>query len=197
VAQLPMPLGPAAPELLWLGHRWELLASPEGQVSAWLPVLPGMNELGLELSRGPKLEPFQSYVHLSRAETTGTDDLIVIAGWKPGSARLDLRVTDPSGEACDSSNRRTRLGGLRLRDDPEGPGPHVFVLPHAASGEYQVSLLCGRLAEGQAVPVQALALLFAGTTREERFDLSGVVGRCDEVTDLGSVEVAGRLPGPR
>ncbi len=197
VAQVPVSATGAAPELLWLGHRWELLASPDGRVSAWLPVLPGTNELELELARGPRVEPLRAAVRLSRAETTGADDLIIIAGWKPGRARLDLRVTDPSGEACDSSNRRTRLGGLRLRDDPEGPGPHVFVLPHAASGEYQVSLLCGRLAAGQAVPVQVLALLFAGTPREERFDLSGVVGRCDEVTDLGSVQVAGRLPGPR
>jgi hypothetical protein len=197
VAQLPAQPGETVPELLWLGHRWDLLPSPDGRVFAWLPVLPGTNELGLELSRGSRAEALRASVRLSRAEATGADDLIVVAGWKPGHTRLDLRVTDPSGEACDSSNRRTRLGGLRLRDDPEGPGPHVFVLPHAASGEYQVSILCGRLAAGEAVPVQVLALLFAGTSREERFDLSGVVGRCDEVTDLGSVQVAGRLPGPR
>jgi uncharacterized protein YfaP (DUF2135 family) len=197
VAQVPVTARDAAAELLWLGHRWALLPSAEGRVSAWLPVLPGANELGLELSRGPKEDALRASVRLNRAEATGADDLIIVAGWQPGRARLDLRVTDPSGEACDSSNRRTRLGGLRLRDDPEGPGPHVFVLPHAASGEYQVSLLCGRLAAGEAAPVQVLALLYAGTSREERFDLSGVVGRCDEVTDLGSVQVAGRLAGPR
>lgn len=197
VAQLPLSVGDAPPELLWLGHRWALLPSADGRVSAWLPVLPGSNELGLEQARGPREDALRASVRLNRAEATGADDSIIVAGWRPGRARLDLRVTDPSGEACNSSNRRTRLGGLRLRDDPEGPGPHVFVLPHAASGEYQVSLLCGRLAAGETVPVQVLALLYAGTAREEHFDLSGVVGRCDEVTNLGSVQVAGRLSGPR
>jgi hypothetical protein len=108
-------------------------------------------------------------------------------------ARLDLQVRDPDGESTDSSSRRSRLGGLRLRDDPESPGPHAFLLEHAIPGTYRVSLLCGRLPKGVAVPIQAIALVFPGTVEEQRFDLSGVVTRCDEVTELGTILVAGAL----
>ncbi|MHB1571949.1 MAG: hypothetical protein ACYC0H_22460, partial [Solirubrobacteraceae bacterium] len=70
---------------------------------------------------------------------------------------------------------------------PESPGPHVFLLPRALSGEYRVSIECGRLPPGHQVRVEALAVHYGGTDREERLDLSGVVGRCDESTSLGSV----------
>ncbi len=187
--------GTGSAALLWLGRRWPIPVSAEGLADAWLPLVPGENALAVEAGSSPEGIP-QSGVKLWRSAAGGGEDMIVVAGWPASGARLDLRVTDPSGEACDASNRRSRLGGVRLRDDPEGPGPHVFVLPHAAAGEYQVSVLCGRLAPGQAVPVQLLVLLFPGTPREERYDLSGVVGRCDEDTDLGRIEVAGRIGGP-
>ncbi len=187
--------GPAA--LLWLGRRWDLSPAPDGRLDVWLPLLAGRNLFGIAV--GPEGArtggAAEASVRLFRTRAAG-DDLIVVAGWRPSGARLDLRVTDPSGEACDASSRRTELGGVRLRDDPESPGPHVFLLPRAVPGEYRVSILCGRLAPGQAVPVQALALLFPGTAREERIDLGGVVGRCDEVTDLGRVQVTGRIAGP-
>ncbi|MHB8419842.1 MAG: hypothetical protein ACYDCL_17340 [Myxococcales bacterium] len=195
VASVP---GADLPRLDWLGAAWELSPSAAGRVSLWLPLVPGWNELSLSSGAAGARRAAPARVRLWRELAPGeSEDLLIVAGWAPGAARLDLRVTDPSGEGCDSSNRRTRLGGLRVRDDPEAPGPHVFVLPRAAAGEYHVSLLCGRLAPGAFVPVHAFAVLFPGTPREERFDLSGVVGRCDIETDLGTVEVIGRLQGAR
>ncbi len=178
----------------WLGWGWPLLPSPSGRIDVWLPLLRGWNDLAVTTRGKGKRETASTRVW-REAAASQSDELLIIAGWPAGLARLDLRVIDPSGESCDASNRRTRMGGLRLRDDPEAPGPHVFVLPRAEAGEYHVSLLCGRLAPGVFVPVHAVALLFPGTPREERFDLSGVVGRCDVETDLGTVEVVGRLPG--
>lgn len=174
-------------DLLWLGRRWGLLPAA-GSLSAWLPLVPGLNRFVVEGGGA------HASVQLERPGEG--PDLVVVAGWPAVGARLDLRVSDPFGEPCDAGQRQTRQGGVRLRDDPESPGPHVFVLPRASAGEYQISILCGRLATGFAVPIQATVLLHPGTSREERFDLAGVVSRCDEVTEIGSVQVAGRLPSP-
>jgi hypothetical protein len=133
----------------------------------------------------------ESAVHLIGAGEP--PDLVVVAGWEPLGARLDLQIHDPNGESTDSGARRSRLGGTRLRDDPESPGPHSFYLSHAIPGTYRVSVLCGRLSPGVTVPVQAVALVFPGTLQEQRIDLSGVVTRCDEVTELGTILVAGAV----
>ncbi len=170
--------------LLWLSHRFELVASAEGRVSVWLPVFQGKNAVEVVSDSGEGRAAVQ---FLGRMESP---DLVVVAGWAPVGARLDLRVVDPQGEACDSKNRVTTAGGLRLRDDPESPGPHVFLVPHARSGEYRVSVACGRLPEGGAVNVSAFAILFPGRPQEERVELSAVVTRCDELTELGTVRVA-------
>ncbi len=171
--------GPAA--LLWADRSWPLAVDRHGRVAVWLPLFPGANPIGV--ARGGE----RAWVDLvGRAQGP---DLVVVAGWPAAGARLDLRVVDPSGEAIDSSNRSARSGALRLRDDPEAPGPHVFLLRRATPGEYRVSIECGRLPPGLQLSVQALAILFPGTEREERIDLGGSVGRCDESTQLGSVNL--------
>ena len=172
--------------LLWLSHRFELLATPQGVVSLWLPVLEGKNALEVVSESG---EGHAAVQILGRS----SPDLIVVAGWPAVGARFDLRVVDPVGEACDSKNRVTEAGGVRLRDDPESPGPHVFVLPHAQSGEYRISLLCGRMPERGAVGVSAFAILFPGRPEEERIELFTEITRCDDVTELGTI----RVPPPR
>jgi len=176
--------GGEGPSLIWLGRSW-WLPRGSGRVAQWLPVLPGDNAIAVRSGE------FEAAVHLIGAGRA--PDLVVVAGWAPVGARLDLQVRDPDGESTDSSARRSRLGGLRLRADPESPGPHAFLLAHAIPGTYRVSLLCGRLPKGVVVPIQAVALIFPGTLQEQRIDLSGVVTRCDEVTELGTILVAGAL----
>jgi hypothetical protein len=118
-------------------------------------------------------------------------DLAIVAAWEPG-ARFDLRVTDPAGEVCDSANRTTLHGGVRLRDDPEAPGPHAFEVVHGEVGDYRVALACGRLPAGKSMRVRVLAYLLPGTVAEEQRELSTVATRCDEVTELGVVHLVGR-----
>jgi len=172
------------PALVWLGRSWWLPRGAE-RIGIWLPVLPGDNPIAVRAGEG------EAAIHLIGAGEA--PDLVVVAGWEPLGARLDLQIRDPEGESTDSSARRSRLGGTRLRDDPESPGPHAYYMAHAVPGTYRVSLLCGRLPPGVTVPVQAVALVFPGTVQEQRFDLSGVVTRCDEVTELGTILVAGAL----
>ena len=173
--------------LLWLSHRFELMASPQGRVSAWLPVLEGRNAVEIT-SDGA-----EGHVAVQLLGKVDSPDLIVAAGWPAVGARLDLRVVDPDGEACDSKNRITQAGGIRLRDDPESPGPHVFVLPHVQSGEYRIAVACGRMPARGSVEVSAFALLFPGRPEEERIELRAEVTRCDELTELGTI----RVPPPR
>jgi hypothetical protein len=173
--------------LLWLSHRFELTASTQGLVSAWLPVLEGKNAVEVVSDSG---EGHAAVQVLGRGSSP---DLIIAAGWPVVGARLDLRVVDPDGEACDSKNRTTQAGGVRLRDDPETSGPHVFVQQRAQSGDYRIAVACGRLPERGVVAVSAFAVLFPGRPEEERIELSAKVTRCDEVTELGTV----RVPPPR
>lgn len=176
--------------LNWLGLAWPLWPNEAGRAGVFLPLLPPRSTFEVE----------QAGVGSGAVQVVSTaraPDLVVVASWEPG-ARFDLKVTDPSGEACDAANRRTAHGGVRLRDDPEAPGPHVFLLPRAQAGDYRVALVCGRLpslAGLAGARVHAFALLQPGTPNEERRDLSTVILRCDEVAQLGVVELSGR--GPR
>lgn len=171
-------------DLTWLGWKWLLWPNQTGRAGAYLPVLPQRNLFEVEqLGRGR-----------SAVQVLGVGpgpDLIVAAAWDPG-ARLDLRVIGPDGEPCDSSNRRTQTGGIRLRDDPEAPGPHVYELLHGRVGSYRIEIACGRLPAGRIVRVKALAVLQPGTSGDERREFSTVVARCDEVTVLGTLDLAGR-----
>jgi hypothetical protein len=177
--------GPSS--LVWLSHRFHLTSSPPGRVSAWLPVLEGRNVVEVVSDSGDG----RAAVRFDGKRPS--PDLIIAAGWPVVGARLDLRVTDPDGEACDSKNRTTESGGIRLRDDPESSGPHVFITPRARSGEYRVSVACGRLPDHGWVEVSAFAILFPGRPEEERIELSAAVVRCDEITELGTI----RVPPPR
>jgi hypothetical protein len=171
-------------DLTWLGWKWLLWPNQTGRAGAYLPVLPQRNLFEVEQpGRG------RSAVQLLGVGTG--PDLIVAASWDPG-ARLDLRVIGPDGEPCDSSNRRTQTGGIRLRDDPEAPGPHVYELLHGRVGSYRIEIACGRLPPGRIVRVKAHAELQPGTPADERREFSTVIARCDEVTVLGTVDLAGR-----
>jgi hypothetical protein len=176
---------PDAPvELFWQGWSWLLWPNQAGRAGAFLPILPRSNLF--EVEQAGRGKAAVQLLGVGRGP-----DLVLAADWDPG-ARLDLRVVGPDGEPCDSSNRRTQAGGVRLRDDPEAPGPHVFELPEGVIGEYRVEIVCGRLPASHSVRVRALALLQVGTPAEERRELSTVITRCDEVAVLGTVELIGR-----
>jgi len=171
-------------DLAWLGWKWSLWPNQAGRAGVYLPVLPQRNVYEVE-------QAGRGRASVQLLGVGPGPDLVVAAGWDPG-ARLDLRIIGPDGEPCDSSNRRTQAGGVRLRDDPEAPGPHVFELPHGRVGSYRIEIACGRLPARRLVRVKALALLQPGTAAAERRELSAVITRCDEVTVLGTVDLIGR-----
>lgn len=170
--------------LSWFGVSWLLWPNEIGRAGVYLPLL--SNRTTFEVD-----QPGRGSATAQVLETGKLPDLAVIVAWEPG-ARFDLQITDPSGEVCDSANRQTSGGGVRLRDDPEAPGPHVFEAVRGQAGAYRIALACGRLPAGRSVRVRALAVLLPGTAAEERRDLSTVVTRCDEVTELGAVQLVGR-----
>ncbi len=174
----------AAVTLAWLGYAWSLWPNEAGRAAAFLPLLGPRTTIAVEQpGRGPAAAQV--------AETGGFPDLAIVVAWEQG-ARFDLRVTDPEGEVCDAANRATAHGGVRLRDDPEAPGPHVFESLRGLAGDFKIALACGRLPAGRQVRVRALVFLQPGTAFEEKRDLSTVVTRCDELTELGIVQVLGR-----
>lgn len=180
---------PDVPVLLrWLGWDWTLWPNAAGRAAVSVPLVPQRNVFEVEqLGKGREA--------VAVLGTGVGPDLLVAVDWDPG-ARFDLQVTDPAGEVCESANRRTTHGGVRLRDDPEAPGPHVFLLSQGQAGEYRIAVACGRLPAGRSVRVRTLALVQPGTAAEERLVFSMVVTRCDEVAELGTISLVGRPARP-
>jgi hypothetical protein len=68
----------------------------------------------------------------------GQADLVVLIEWNTTRTDVDLHVTDPDGEECYYSNRKTKIGGWMTGDVKAGFGPEMFVLKKAVPGEYLV-----------------------------------------------------------
>ena len=65
-------------------------------------------------------------------------DLIVMVTWNTDNSDVDLHVTEPSGEECFYSNRKTKLGGELTQDVTQGYGPEMYVMKQAKGGNYAV-----------------------------------------------------------
>ncbi len=65
-------------------------------------------------------------------------DLRAALSWDSDNSDMDLWVTDPNGEKCYYSNKRTYQGGLISNDFTGGYGPEEFVLRDAKPGLYRV-----------------------------------------------------------
>ncbi len=74
------------------------------------------------------------------AKEAGLDgaDLVVMITWNTDSSDVDLHVTEPGGEECYYSNRRTKLGGELTQDVTQGYGPEMYVMKRAKGGTYAV-----------------------------------------------------------
>ena len=62
----------------------------------------------------------------------------VVINWNKNDTDIDLWVTDPNGEKCFYSHKRTSLGGRISRDIIRGYGPEQFMLKKAINGTYKV-----------------------------------------------------------
>ncbi|BBM84239.1 hypothetical protein [Candidatus Uabimicrobium amorphum] len=66
-------------------------------------------------------------------------DVVVIVTWNTDNSDVDLWVTEPNGEECGHSNRKTQIGGRLLDDVLQGYGPELYILPKAPSGKYSIA----------------------------------------------------------
>ena len=62
----------------------------------------------------------------------------VVINWNKNDTDIDLWVTDPNGEKCYYSHKRTSLGGRISKDITRGFGPEQFMLKKAINGTYKV-----------------------------------------------------------
>jgi hypothetical protein len=65
-------------------------------------------------------------------------DLVIVITWNTDNSDVDLHVTEPNGEECFYSHRKTALGGELTQDVTQGYGPEMYVMKKAKSGNYKV-----------------------------------------------------------
>ena len=64
----------------------------------------------------------------------------VLIDWNHNDTDIDLWVTDPNGEKCYYSHKKSKIGGLMSDDMTEGFGPEQFVLKKAIKGNYKINV---------------------------------------------------------
>ncbi|MDR2914281.1 MAG: hypothetical protein LBV74_05560, partial [Tannerella sp.] len=62
----------------------------------------------------------------------------VVINWNKNDTDIDLWVTDPNGEKCMYSHKRTAIGGRLSNDFRGGYGPEQFLLKKAINGTYKI-----------------------------------------------------------
>lgn len=67
-------------------------------------------------------------------------DVRVVLNWNMNNTDIDLWVTDPNGEKCSYSNRKTVQGGRMSDDFTEGFGPEQFILKTGVKGKYKIQM---------------------------------------------------------
>ena len=67
-------------------------------------------------------------------------DIRVVLNWNMNDTDMDLWVTDPNGEKCYYSHKKTEAGGRISSDFTRGLGPEQFMLKKAITGKYKVEV---------------------------------------------------------
>lgn len=86
-------------------------------------------------------------------------DVRVVLLWDSLDSDIDLNVTDPAGERCDSEKELTASGGWRSRDITLGLGAESFMARRALPGDYEVSARVFGPREGPMFAPVSLCLL--------------------------------------
>ncbi len=98
-------------------------------------------------------------------------DIRVVLNWNMNDTDIDLWVTDPNGEKCYYSHKRTAAGGRISSDFTRGLGPEQFMLKKAIKGKYRVEVnYYGDTQTKLAGPTTILAEIYThyGTDQETR-----------------------------
>jgi uncharacterized protein YfaP (DUF2135 family) len=117
-------------------------------------------------------------------------DMQVVLSWDTDGTDVDLHVTDPSGEECFYSHRKTAIGGMLDVDDTDGYGPEVFTLAHAASGQYRVEVKYYSSHGHPQTGCRVQVVLFEGTDRERRLEFQKILTKTGDKVEVGLFEVA-------
>eukprot|EP01125_Pyxidicula_operculata_P008985 TRINITY_DN296_c0_g4_i1.p1 TRINITY_DN296_c0_g4~~TRINITY_DN296_c0_g4_i1.p1 ORF type:complete len:763 (-),score=218.98 TRINITY_DN296_c0_g4_i1:63-2225(-) len=67
-------------------------------------------------------------------------DIRVVIIWDTDMTDVELNVTEPSGEKCNSFNNKTESGAMMSRNFSHGYGPVEYLIRNAQVGNYEVSL---------------------------------------------------------
>jgi tetratricopeptide (TPR) repeat protein len=67
-------------------------------------------------------------------------DVRVVINWNKNDTDIDLWVTDPNGEKCFYSHKKTVIGGRISNDFTAGYGPEQFMLKKAIKGKYKIEV---------------------------------------------------------
>lgn len=112
----------------------------------------------------------------------------VAINWSADNCDMDLWVTDPTGEKCFYSNKRTKIGGLMSNDFTGGYGPEEFLLRKAMPGTYKVQVnYFGSRQQNLAGATTVQVSLFTdyGTSKEKRRDVTLRLKDTKETIDIG------------
>jgi len=119
-------------------------------------------------------------------------DIRVVLSWDTNDTDIDLWVTDPTGEKCFYSNKRTAIGGYNTNDFTGGYGPEMFVLKNAGKGKYKIQAnYYGSSNQSLSGEVTLHIELFLnyGKANQTRKEIVVRVKNEEQVVDLGEFRV--------
>jgi tetratricopeptide (TPR) repeat protein len=117
-------------------------------------------------------------------------DLRILLTWDTDNTDIDLHVVEPSGEECDYSHNRTRIGGLVSKDFTQGYGPEEYALKKLMPGQYTIrAQFYGSGDQSLVGPttVQATVITGFGRPDEKRQHLTLRLTTAKETVDIGTV----------
>ncbi len=124
-------------DLLYKIVNGELLEKDENRRFSGIEVI-ALNELNRMISL------YNNYLivsHINKSYINTTKTAIrVLIDWNHNDTDIDLWVTDPNGEKCYYSNKKSKIGGLMSDDMTEGFGPEQFVLKKVIKGNYKINV---------------------------------------------------------
>lgn len=117
-------------------------------------------------------------------------DLRVILTWNTNDCDIDLWVTDPNGEKCYYSHKKTAIGGRNSDDITRGYGPEEFCLKNAIKGDYKIQAdYYGTSNQKRLQPVVVQATIYThfGMPNQKKQVLTIQLGSSKDVYTIGTV----------
>ncbi|WP_237275306.1 VIT domain-containing protein [Tenacibaculum ovolyticum] len=124
-------------DLLYKIVNGELLEKDENRRFSGIEVI-ALNELNRMISL------YNNQLTISHIDKSYINDtktsIRVLIDWNHNDTDIDLWVTDPNGEKCYYSHKKTKIGGLMSNDMTQGFGPEQFVLKKTIKGSYKINV---------------------------------------------------------